>query len=78
MSDLQNKVMLNLEMMDKCPLCKQKPNITVERKKFSATHGCVAGVLVTTRQHAVWKRDEVAADWNAWCQLVREVRGQKG
>ena len=70
---LKQQVMLNLSMMRKCPVCGQQPTIRVENKKFSACHGCVDGTLITTRQHAIWARDEVAADWNAWVAKITEL-----
>ena len=69
-NNFKQEIMLTLKMMNPCPLCGELPSIRSQSKQFSASHGCVGGVLITTQQYPTWKRNKVAEDWNAWVDAV--------
>ena len=63
---------LSVSNMPACPVCGLKPRVSVSAHECVATHNCVCGVVVSTVEQPYENRDQVALDWFAWCEYLKE------
>jgi len=61
-----------LSNMPACPVCGLKPRLSISMTSCVAAHSCVCGVKVSTVEQPYENREQIALDWFAWCEYLKE------